>query len=105
MTTPVGRPPSATSTAFVPPVSAATISSTDAEASTVGERRLHRVRDVLVQRVRVAEDALEQVAVLQRADHVRERVELAVAHDHELRDRVAVHDVDRLADLLVRARS
>ena len=33
MTTPTGRPLSATTTAFVPPVSAETISSTDASAS------------------------------------------------------------------------
>ena len=66
------------------------------------ERRLYRVGDVFVQRVRVLEDAVEQVAVLERPDHVGERVDLAVAYDGELRDRVLLHRVDRLADLLVR---
>ena len=55
-----------------------------------------------MQRVRVLEHAVEQVAILQRADHVGERRDLAVAHDRQLRDRVALHHVDRLADLLVR---
>src|SRR5207237_218498 len=64
------------------------------------ERRLHRGHHVLVQSVRVLEHALEQVAVLQRADDVRERGHVAVADDRELRDRVALHHVDRLADLL-----
>ena len=67
-----------------------------------GQRRLHRGGDVLVQRVRVLEHAVEEISLLERPDHVRERVELAVAHDRELRDRVALHEVDRLADLLVR---
>ena len=101
VTTPTGLPSRATRRRSYRPVSAATISSTDAAASTVGERRLHRRRDVLVQRVGVLEHAVEQVAVLQRADHVRQRGELAVAHDRELRDRVALHRVDRLAHLLV----
>ena len=67
-----------------------------------GERRLHRGGDVLVQRVGVLEHAVEEVAILERADHVRERVELPVAHHRELRDPVLLHEVDRLADLLVR---
>ena len=53
-----------------------------------------------MQRVRVLEDALQQVAVLERADHVRERL-APVAHDRQLRDPVLVHHVDRGADLLV----
>ena len=67
------------------------------------KRRLHRDRDVLVQRVRVLEDAVEELALLQRADDVRERVDRLVADDRELRDPVALHRVDRRADLLVRA--
>ena len=39
-----------------------------------GERRLHRDRDVLVQRVGVLEDAVEHAALLERADDVRERL-------------------------------
>ena len=38
----------------------------------------------------------------QRADDVRERLRRVVADDGELRDRVALHQVDRLADLVVR---
>src|SRR5437660_7395329 len=37
-----------------------------------GERRLHRRSHVLVERVGVLEDAVEQIAVLERADHVGE---------------------------------
>ena len=96
MTTPTGLPLSATTTAFVPPVSAVTISSTDGVGVDRRERALHRDRDVLVQRVGVLEDEVEQGAVLQRADHVRERRDLAVADDGQLRDRVALHHVDRL---------
>ena len=66
------------------------------------ERGLHRRCHVLVQRVRVLEHPVEEIAVLQRADHVCKRSHVAVAHDRKLRDRVLLHDVDRLADLLVR---
>ena len=38
------------------------------------QRRLHRLGHVLVERVAVAEDALEQPALADRADHVRERL-------------------------------
>ena len=53
------------------------------------QRRLHRDRDVLVQRVRVLEHALEELALLQRADDVRERVDRLRAHDRQLGDPVA----------------
>src|SRR5919204_294611 len=43
-----------------------------------------------------------QGAILQRADHVSERTDLAVANNGKLGDRIALHDVDRLADFLVR---
>ncbi len=58
-----------------------TISSTEADSLDRRQRRLHRGGDVLVQRVGVLEHAVEQVAVVQRADHVGERPERAVAHD------------------------
>ena len=70
--------------------------------STARERRLHRGGDVLAERVRVAEDAVEQPALVQRADHVGERLDGRVADDRELRDPVALHQLDRRAELLVR---
>jgi hypothetical protein len=45
------------------------------------QRRLHRGGDVLVQRIRVLEDAIEEVAVLQRADYVGQRLNVTVTHD------------------------
>ena len=45
------------------------------------ERALHRDRDVLVQRVGVLEDEIEECAVLQRPDHVGEGGELPVSHE------------------------
>ena len=58
--------------------------------------------DLLAERVRVAEDAVEQAALVQRADHVGERLGRRVADDRELRDPVALHQLDRRAELLVR---
>src|ERR671931_1348913 len=66
-----------------------------------GERGLHRSRDFVVERVRVAEDEIEQTTLLQRADHVRERAGRVVPHHGQLRDPVLLHQVDRLPDLLV----
>ena len=56
-------------------------------------------------RVGVAEDALEQGAILKRADHVGQRLALPVSHHRQLRDAVALHRVDALADLRVRGDS
>ena len=67
-----------------------------------GERRLHRGGDVLAERVGVAEDAVEQQPLVQRADHVGQRLGGRVAHDRQLRDAVALHQLDRRAELLVR---
>src|SRR5437764_12173794 len=49
------------------------------------EWRLHRIGNVLVQSVGILEDAVEQVAVLERADNVRERFRGAVSDYRELR--------------------
>ena len=66
------------------------------------EGRLHRGGDLLAERVRVAEDPVEEHALVQRADHVRERLGRRAADDRELRDPVALHQLDRGAELLVR---
>ncbi len=49
-----------------------------------GQRRLHRGDDVLMERVGILEDTVEQVAVLERADHVSQRLDLAVPDDRQL---------------------
>ena len=95
-------PSSATTTAFVPPVSAVTISSTDASASTVASGGC----------IAVATSSCSASAFLKtRSSRSRSCSEpITSASDAtspsrttgQLRDRVALHHVDRLADLLVR---
>ena len=55
---------------------------------------MHRRRNVLVERIRILEHAIEEVAVLERPDHIRERLDrpVSVAHnryttsDRQLKD-------------------
>ena len=105
VSTPTGLPSRATTTAFVPPVSVANTSSSVADASTAASGGCIAAATSSCSDVGVREDALEQRAVLERADHVGERLALAVAHDRQLRDAVALHRVDPLADLLRARRS
>ena len=65
------------------------------------EGRLHGDGDVVVQRVGVAEDPVEQAPLLERADDVRQRVRRPGAHDRQLGDAVLLEQVDRAPDLLV----
>ena len=97
-----GLPARPTTTAPPEPVSSANTSSTEAPRVDGRERGLHRHRDVVVQRVGVPEDAIEEAALLDRADDVGQLVRGLVPDDRELRDAVALHQVDRGADLLVR---
>ena len=91
-----------TTTAALGPDRSANTSSSEARHVDGRERRPHRDGDVLVERVRVLEDAVEQAALLDRTDDVGERLRPARAHHRQLRDPVALHEVDRSADLLVR---
>ena len=68
---PIGRPARATTTAALPPLSSVNTWSIDSARVHRPERRAHRGSDVLVQRIRVSEDPVEQPALLERADHVR----------------------------------
>ena len=66
------------------------------------QRRVHCACDVLAERVGIAEDAVEQAALVQRADDVRERGRWLTPDDGKLGDPVALHELDGGADLLVR---
>src|SRR3990170_7682835 len=63
------------------------------------DRRAHDLGDVGLERVGVAEDAIQERALLDRGDDLRD-VRRGLAHDRRLRDAVLLEDVDRLADLV-----
>ncbi len=97
-----GLPARATTTAFVRPVSVAKTSSSESPTSTAGSGGC----------IAFATSSCSASGFLKtRSSRSRSWSEpitsasestCAVAHDRELRDRVALHRVDRLADLLVR---
>ena len=67
------------------------------------EGRVHRRADGRLDQSRVAVHAVEQRALLDRADHARVRAAVAVAFDdRQLADAVVLHGVDRRADRVAR---
>src|SRR3954470_15748308 len=66
------------------------------------DRRSHDLGDVGLQRVGVAEDAVEQRVLADRADEAGDIAVAFVTHDRCLGDRELLQHVDRLADLVVR---
>src|SRR5215210_1298428 len=66
-----------------------------------GDRWRHHLGDVGLERVRVAEDAVEQLPLTDRPDEAAD-LRALLADDRSLRDRVLLQQVDGLADLVVR---
>src|SRR5439155_642543 len=64
------------------------------------ERCLHDALDLLLDERGLAEDAVEHGLLLHAADDVSELRRVAVRHDGDLRDPVALHHVDRRAHRL-----
>ena len=72
--TPTGTPARATTTAGLPPESSGEDLIDRLDELDGRQGRLHRLGHLLVERVAVAKDPLEQAALPDRADHVRERL-------------------------------
>ena len=102
MRTPTGLPDSATSTAGALPGKIGEHGLDRLVELHRRERGLHGLGDVVVQRLVVSEEPLEQAALAHGADHVGERLDRLVPDDRDLRDAVALHQLDRGADLRVR---